>query len=342
MGITAVRQTRYGKAPTGLSFLLLSMALIAPNAVFAAGAGSALRVACDESDIGAQVFIDGKFKGECSVDILLPEGPHKIRVVRKIDNDQEQVFELDVRLADGTSKRVDVSLSAPQLNSQAQRRLNEDKVRAEAADKQNKEREFKEFIRAAKARIMEARQTNPKAYIADANGCFVSAIQIEGDSFAWNGPCQEGVSYGQGTLTLFRSGALFSTLTGSLIAGLAEGKVVTAYANGARFEGQLLHGKIVGSGTLYHANGDRYDGPFVDGNEKGKGTFIYPNGDRYDGDVADNMRNGIGTYRWNAGNYFTGGWLNNKRSGAGKEFGFNGALLHDGKWEDDKQLFWAW
>ena len=52
-----------------------------------------MRVFCDDADKGAEVMIDGKFKGECPVDVGVPAGTVKLRVVKKVDATHESVFE---------------------------------------------------------------------------------------------------------------------------------------------------------------------------------------------------------------------------------------------------------
>ena len=64
-------QTRY------ISKLLLLSLLLGLDAN---AAGSLLRISCDGNDIGAEVYINDKFKGECPVDIQVPEGIQKLRV----------------------------------------------------------------------------------------------------------------------------------------------------------------------------------------------------------------------------------------------------------------------
>lgn len=65
---------------------------------------STLRISCDEEGESAEVFINGKFKGECSLDVQVRPGTVEVRVV----DGQKRVFEKTLRMAAGTSKRVDV------------------------------------------------------------------------------------------------------------------------------------------------------------------------------------------------------------------------------------------
>ena len=45
---------------------------------------SLLRVTCEGDDVGAEVTLNGKFKGECPVDIQAGSGTVKLRVVKKV------------------------------------------------------------------------------------------------------------------------------------------------------------------------------------------------------------------------------------------------------------------
>jgi len=121
---------------------IFTLALLClPHASHAAG--SLLRVTCEGTDVGAEIHINGKFRGECPVDVAVPEGTMKLRVVKNVDATHEQVFEQTVRLAEGNVKKIEVQLSAPRLTAAAQKvedaRLAEERAaidireRAEAA-----------------------------------------------------------------------------------------------------------------------------------------------------------------------------------------------------------------
>ncbi len=105
--------------------LMLSVALlsaIAPTAWAQTATPTAmLRVACDGAALNAEVTINGEFKGECPVDVPVAAGSLRIRVLKKVDNEREQVFEQEVRMAGGTVKRIDVELGAVQFNAAGQR-----------------------------------------------------------------------------------------------------------------------------------------------------------------------------------------------------------------------------
>lgn len=81
-------------------------------------ADSTLGVTCKGDDVGADVLVNGKFKGECPVDVLVPEGTLKLKVQKKVDASSARIFEQEVRMGDNVIKTVEVSLGAPQKNAE--------------------------------------------------------------------------------------------------------------------------------------------------------------------------------------------------------------------------------
>ena len=89
-------------------------------------AGSMLRVTCEGDNIGAEVLVNGKFRGECPIDIQVPEGSLTLLVRKKADGGRERMFEQDIRMGDGSVKKVEAHLGAAKLNAgeEAQRAEN--------------------------------------------------------------------------------------------------------------------------------------------------------------------------------------------------------------------------
>lgn len=85
-------------------------------------ADSMLRIACDGDNVGAEVTVNGKFKGDCPLDMQVAEGTVKLRVQKKVDAQRERVFEQEFRIGDGVVKKIEVKLGAPQLNAEGKRR----------------------------------------------------------------------------------------------------------------------------------------------------------------------------------------------------------------------------
>lgn len=89
-------------------------------------AGSGLRIVCDGDANGAEVLIDGKFKGECPLDLQVPEGTLQLRVQKSVDAQHDpRVFEQDIRIGDGVMKKVEVHFGALELNAEGKRRQQE-------------------------------------------------------------------------------------------------------------------------------------------------------------------------------------------------------------------------
>lgn len=135
-----------------------------------AQAASLLRVACEGPDARAEVTVNGVFKGECPLDIQVDPGAIQLRVVKRIDADRERVHADDFRIGDGVVKKIDVALSAPRLNVDAQRRENERLARERAEARQREQ--ARELARAAQEQLdrerVEAERRLVEAGDADA------------------------------------------------------------------------------------------------------------------------------------------------------------------------------
>lgn len=70
-----------------------------------------LPIKCGGSDIGAEVFINGKFRGECPLDILVKPGSAQVRAVKVVDGWRERVFEQTLRMGEDTIKPLEVILT---------------------------------------------------------------------------------------------------------------------------------------------------------------------------------------------------------------------------------------
>lgn len=54
--------------------LLSLLLLLASSSGYAAG--SMLRITCEGEDVGAEVLVNGKFRGECPIDLSASNSPH--------------------------------------------------------------------------------------------------------------------------------------------------------------------------------------------------------------------------------------------------------------------------
>lgn len=90
-----------------------------------------LRVTCEGDNVGAEVLVNGKFRGECPVDLQVPEGSLKLLVRKKADGGRERVFEQDIRMGEGSVKKVEARLEMAKLNAGEEARLKQMEERLE-------------------------------------------------------------------------------------------------------------------------------------------------------------------------------------------------------------------
>jgi len=112
-----------------ISLLFLAFA----SSPIAHAAGSMLSVTCNDEGKGAEVFINGKFKGKCPLNLTVPAGKLKLKVQKKVDAFSVRVFEQEVRVGRGVDKTVKVLLGAAQLNAKG-KQLQAKRLRLEQAE----------------------------------------------------------------------------------------------------------------------------------------------------------------------------------------------------------------
>ena len=99
--------------------------LVALTVSFSVNADSFLRVKCYGDDVGAKVYISGKFVGDCPVDVPVNEGSVELRARKLVDADHEQLFSKQLQIIDGVLQKIELIMSAPQLTAEAIRRNQE-------------------------------------------------------------------------------------------------------------------------------------------------------------------------------------------------------------------------
>ncbi len=92
-------------------------------------ASSMVRIKCEDQDSGTEVFINGKFVGECPCDVPVKAGKAKLLARKTVQNGYEQIFEKDLRVVDDVVQRIDITLSAPQVSVEARQKAEADEVR---------------------------------------------------------------------------------------------------------------------------------------------------------------------------------------------------------------------
>ena len=69
--------------------------------------------------------------------------------------------------------------------------------------------------------------------------------------------------------------------------GLAEGKGIYYYSNGAVYDGEFKNNNREGKGIMKYASGTVYEGEFKNGKREGKGIFRYADGTVYEGEFKN-------------------------------------------------------
>jgi hypothetical protein len=307
-----------------------SIVLLASSTAFAAAPSAMLRVVCEEGDKGAEVMIDGKFKGECPVDIMLTEGAHKLRVSKPVGSTQEQSFEQDVRLGSSTSKRVDVVLSSPQMNAAAKR------VAAAASNDRRRQAEAR-LIKLIKSAPADPQAENELAryYFLDARSCYLFK-PVPGEIVSWTGPCRDGIASGNGELKFEANGVVTARYVGALAAGWADGQGTLYLKDGEEYRGDFVEGFRDGHGKQVLNNGT-FEGEFVRGLRNGKGVYVWNTGDRYDGNWVNGKRQGKGELLTKDGYRYIGDFANNMRHGNGVVIAPDGTRV-EGRFENDDRV----
>jgi formylglycine-generating enzyme len=136
--------------------LMLLLLFISHQWARAQSSGAMLRIACEGDNVGAEITVNDKFKGECPIDIAVPAGTVDIRALKKIDNLRERIFNQSFRVGDGVVKKLEVVLSPVQFNAEGQR-IDAERRRAEQ-ERQRVENERRLAAAEAARKAEEARK----------------------------------------------------------------------------------------------------------------------------------------------------------------------------------------
>lgn len=132
--MNVIKKTGRGRPSTWSIFAtLLWLALSSAHAQ-----SVVLRIACDGDNDGAEVSVNGAFKGSCPIDMQLQPGEVEIRAVKAINASRERVFVRKERLGDGVVKRIEVILGAATLTAHG-RKLEEEQLQRERAERAERE-----------------------------------------------------------------------------------------------------------------------------------------------------------------------------------------------------------
>lgn len=102
-------------------------------ASFAQADDAYLRLRCDGDAAGALVSINGAKKGECPVDLVVPEGKIRLSVRKSVSEHSFKLYEKELFLSAGAMKRESVVLGPLQFTAEGQRLENERLAREKAA-----------------------------------------------------------------------------------------------------------------------------------------------------------------------------------------------------------------
>lgn len=146
-----------------------------------------LRIACEGPAVGAEVTINGIFKGECPIDVTTPAGTILLRVHKKFGLDRESAFEQQFRMAPNTVKRIDVEMGSPVLTAEG-RRAETERVLREQATAERLATIEKDRIAREKAeadhRIAERQQAALSAMLEAEKAADLIATQMLAESHA--------------------------------------------------------------------------------------------------------------------------------------------------------------
>lgn len=71
-------------------------------------ADSVLRVSCEPDGVGAEVSLNGKFRGACPLDIVVKEGSWRLAVVKPMDKSLQHEYRRMVRVGEGVVMKVQI------------------------------------------------------------------------------------------------------------------------------------------------------------------------------------------------------------------------------------------
>jgi len=243
-------------------------------------ADSYIRLTCEEEDKGADVLLDGDYKGKCPLDLTTKPGTHQLEVATKKEGKYKLVYSVELVLGAGVAQRVDMPKSPPYAQS------------PEWESFILRRTPFPALMRGVAAGSPVAKAELAANYLADGKGCQFLLLMPEDMHAAiksWNGACKGGAGAGPGELIWSADGvAEYGRLSGNFVQGKIEGKGKQAFHNGEVFEGMFVGGQRRGQGVQLYSNGDRYEGEFRNGQMEGKGVLTSADGSRRTGKFERN------------------------------------------------------
>lgn len=319
-----------------LSILVLFLALlIIDTSVMAANkksssssekeSNSILRISCDGEDAGAEVHLNGKFRGECPVDITITEGSYKLKVFKAIDEEHERVFEQELRIGEGNIKKVEALLNT-RLSAVGEQRKNE----RDAAERvQAIELENKRLAEAAVLAEQVKKQENDKIakeveyrknheWIEDSNSCKIyNPTLLLNYSITWSGVCVDGFASGPGKVSWFENRVFKFSREGEYVKGKLNGHGVKVDSDGKRTEGEYKDGHGNGHFIYTFANGTRSEGEMKNSEWIGHWVYTTTEGTTNEGEFKNGLRTGLHIEKYLNGSRCECEYKDDKRNGRG-------------------------
>ena len=162
------------KIPTMKFFfiaLFISLGLVVSMAAHTAE--SMLRVACDVEGEGAEISINGQFKGQCPLDMTIQAGTLILRAEKKLGTDNIGLFEREIRVGDGVVQRVNVVLTRQQTEEGRKAAEGRQKAALDAYAQANAE--YQRSLRAQKAKIDQCEMEMLTAAHASMMDCWTNS-----------------------------------------------------------------------------------------------------------------------------------------------------------------------
>lgn len=185
--------------------VVASLLLMFLQQAHAQGRPSAVRIVCEGQAAGAEITINGKYRGDCPLDVEVQPGNIELSAVKKVDPLRERRFTTRFGIGEAAAKRVEVQLGPVELNAEGRRqeaerqraeaerrRLEEERKRAEAEAKRKADEERARAQAAAAARQAELRRLaaeqadqRRRERAAAVNKGFAEAGLVSGDGKAF-------------------------------------------------------------------------------------------------------------------------------------------------------------
>lgn len=131
----------------------------------AVAADAYLRLRCDGPSEGAEVRINNQLKGQCPIDLAVPEGKIQLSVRKELGRGQFQLYEKELFLSANAMKRENVIFGEIQFTAEGRKLEDERLAAAAAAAKVEAERQAAEK-EAAQIAAIKAQPGMTKTWLA--------------------------------------------------------------------------------------------------------------------------------------------------------------------------------